>query len=239
MSPLTRASSKQIQMPCCDLDVDGVERESAMLTALFDPTEWPPLLSLMDSSNGNTTTSITTTVTTTTTTTNSNSAITSSGAEKRKQTESAIENWCKRPKIETDLTVSGEEVVKKKKGKKKDERRKLLKISVNKLRNIDDAETFLRRSVLIHNTVRRLQREMEQERSGDPWEDEEPYGVSENVLQITIGESKCDTRPQSQQTDCAGSQCATQYRTTQGNGHQGESVFDSVVYHSLLVSLES
>lgn len=227
MSPLTRASSKQTQMPCCDLDVDGVERESAMLTALFDPTEWPPLLSLMDNNSGNTTT-------------NSNSAITSSGgAEKRKQTENAIENWCKRPKIETDLTVSSDDVVKKKKGKKKDERRKLLKISVNKLRNIDDAETFLRRSVLIHNTVRRLQREMEQERSGDPWEDEEPYGVSENVLQITIGESKCDTRPQTPQTDCAGSQCATQYRTSQGNGHQGESVFDSVVYHSLLVSLES
>nr|ADY39532.1 hypothetical protein [Hottentotta judaicus] len=47
----------------------------------------------------------------------------------------------------------------------KDERRKVLKMSVNKLRRIDDPEAYLRRSVLINNTVRKLQMEIRQERN--------------------------------------------------------------------------
>ncbi|KAG8237920.1 hypothetical protein J437_LFUL017820 [Ladona fulva] len=46
----------------------------------------------------------------------------------------------------------------------KEERRKVLKISVAKLKRIDDPESSLRRSVLINNTVRRLQREARDEK---------------------------------------------------------------------------
>lgn len=48
--------------------------------------------------------------------------------------------------------------------KQKDERRKVLKISINKLRRIDDPEVFLRRSVLINNTMKRLQKEIKEEK---------------------------------------------------------------------------
>ncbi|XP_046384606.1 uncharacterized protein LOC124154745 [Ischnura elegans] len=47
----------------------------------------------------------------------------------------------------------------------KEERRKVLKISVAKLRRIEDPESSLRRSVLINNTVRRLQREAREDKS--------------------------------------------------------------------------
>lgn len=46
----------------------------------------------------------------------------------------------------------------------KEERRRMLKLSVNKLRRIEDPESALRRSVLINNTVRRLQREQREQR---------------------------------------------------------------------------
>ena len=46
----------------------------------------------------------------------------------------------------------------------KEERRKVLKMSVAKLRRIDDPEAALYRSVLINNTLRRLQREARQEK---------------------------------------------------------------------------
>lgn len=41
----------------------------------------------------------------------------------------------------------------------KDERRHLLRISMAKIRGVDDPETYLRRSVLINNTVKRLQKD--------------------------------------------------------------------------------
>lgn len=47
----------------------------------------------------------------------------------------------------------------------KEERRRMLKMSVNKLRRIEDPESSLRRSVLINNTVRRLQREQREARN--------------------------------------------------------------------------
>lgn len=46
----------------------------------------------------------------------------------------------------------------------KEERRKVLKISVNKLKKIEDPESSLRRSVLINNTMKRLQRETREEK---------------------------------------------------------------------------
>ena len=49
---------------------------------------------------------------------------------------------------------------------RRDERRKLYRISMNKLRDIDDSETFLRRSVLINNLARRMQKELRDEKLG-------------------------------------------------------------------------
>ncbi|XP_063229294.1 uncharacterized protein LOC134534729 [Bacillus rossius redtenbacheri] len=46
----------------------------------------------------------------------------------------------------------------------KEERRKVLKISINKLKKIEDMESSLRRSVLINNTIKRLQREAKEEK---------------------------------------------------------------------------
>lgn len=43
---------------------------------------------------------------------------------------------------------------------KKDERKKILKLSIRKIKEIDNADLCLRKSVLIQNTVKRLQREM-------------------------------------------------------------------------------
>lgn len=48
--------------------------------------------------------------------------------------------------------------------RQKEERRKVLKISVNKLRKIEDPENSLCRSVLINNTMKRLQRESKEEK---------------------------------------------------------------------------
>ncbi|XP_013785767.2 uncharacterized protein LOC106469800 [Limulus polyphemus] len=47
----------------------------------------------------------------------------------------------------------------------KDERRKVLKLSLNKLRRIKDPEIFLCRSVLINNTVKHLQKEIREEKN--------------------------------------------------------------------------
>ncbi|CAG9861333.1 unnamed protein product [Phyllotreta striolata] len=48
--------------------------------------------------------------------------------------------------------------------RQKEERRKVLKISINKLKKIEDPEASLRRSVLINNTMKRLQRETKEEK---------------------------------------------------------------------------
>ncbi|XP_057372066.1 uncharacterized protein LOC130692989 [Daphnia carinata] len=47
----------------------------------------------------------------------------------------------------------------------RDERKRVLKLSLAKLRRIDDAESCLRRSVLLNNTLRRLQREARDEKT--------------------------------------------------------------------------
>lgn len=47
---------------------------------------------------------------------------------------------------------------------RRDERRKLFRISLNKLREIDDSEAFLCRSVLISNFARRMQKELKDEK---------------------------------------------------------------------------
>lgn len=49
--------------------------------------------------------------------------------------------------------------------RQKEERRKVLKLSMHKLKRIEDPESSLRRSVLINNTVKRLQREAKEEKS--------------------------------------------------------------------------
>ncbi|XP_014665583.1 PREDICTED: putative uncharacterized protein DDB_G0271606 isoform X2 [Priapulus caudatus] len=46
----------------------------------------------------------------------------------------------------------------------REERKQVLKMSIGKLRQIDDPEVFLRRSVLIHNTMQKLQREVKEEK---------------------------------------------------------------------------
>lgn len=46
----------------------------------------------------------------------------------------------------------------------KEERRKVLKISISKLKKIEDPESSLRRSVLINNTMKKLQREAREEK---------------------------------------------------------------------------
>jgi len=48
--------------------------------------------------------------------------------------------------------------------KLKEERRKVLKISINKLKKIEDPESWLCRSVLINNTMRKLQKEARDEK---------------------------------------------------------------------------
>ncbi|KAI9561176.1 hypothetical protein GHT06_012132 [Daphnia sinensis] len=47
----------------------------------------------------------------------------------------------------------------------RDERKRVLKLSLAKLRRIDDAESCLRRSVLLNNTLRRLQRDARDEKT--------------------------------------------------------------------------
>lgn len=47
----------------------------------------------------------------------------------------------------------------------RDERKRVLKLSLAKLRRIDDAESCLRRSVLLNNTLRRLQRDARDEKN--------------------------------------------------------------------------
>ena len=41
----------------------------------------------------------------------------------------------------------------------------MLKVSVRKLKDIDDPEVFLRRSVLVNNTMKRLQTEIREEKA--------------------------------------------------------------------------
>ena len=49
--------------------------------------------------------------------------------------------------------------------KAKEERKRILKVSVRKLKDIDDPEVFLRRSVLVNNTMKRLQTEIREEKA--------------------------------------------------------------------------
>ena len=47
---------------------------------------------------------------------------------------------------------------------RRDEKRKLLRTSINKLREIENAEVCLHRAVLLHNTVRKLQKQLRDEK---------------------------------------------------------------------------
>ncbi len=47
---------------------------------------------------------------------------------------------------------------------RRDEKRKVLRMSIQKLRQIDDPEVFLRRSVLINNMTKRMQKELREEK---------------------------------------------------------------------------
>ncbi|XP_059087600.1 uncharacterized protein DDB_G0271670-like [Tigriopus californicus] len=62
------------------------------------------------------------------------------------------------------LSLPGTKIAFSSKVRSKDERKKVLKVSVRKLKDIDDPEVFLRRSVLINNTTRRLQTEIRAEK---------------------------------------------------------------------------
>lgn len=88
----------------------------------------------------------------------------------------------------------------------KDERRRVLKISMSKMKRIEDPELFLRRSVLVNNTVKKLQREIRDERQRP----------ADDFLADEVPPRRAP--------------CGQQYSA---------SVLDSVVYHSLLASLES
>ena len=48
---------------------------------------------------------------------------------------------------------------------RREERRRVLRLSVHKMRAVEDPEAFLRRSVLINNTMKRLQRELREEKA--------------------------------------------------------------------------
>ena len=52
---------------------------------------------------------------------------------------------------------------------KKEERKKILKISIKKLKKIENAELCLKRSLLIQNTVRRLQKELRLDKRTKSW----------------------------------------------------------------------
>ncbi|XP_064621311.1 uncharacterized protein LOC135484111 [Lineus longissimus] len=60
---------------------------------------------------------------------------------------------------------------------RREERRKILRISVQKLRAIDDPELFLRRSVLINNTMKRMQQEIREEKMRKEFYGFTPYGA--------------------------------------------------------------
>ncbi|XP_045178212.2 uncharacterized protein LOC123538303 [Mercenaria mercenaria] len=47
---------------------------------------------------------------------------------------------------------------------RKDERKKILKMSIKKLKQLDDPEVFLRRTVLVNNITKRLQKELRQDK---------------------------------------------------------------------------
>lgn len=47
---------------------------------------------------------------------------------------------------------------------KRDEKKKILKLSLKKLRKLDDPETFLRRAVLVNNTMKKIQSELREEK---------------------------------------------------------------------------
>lgn len=68
----------------------------------------------------------------------------------------------------------------------RDERKRVLKLSLAKLRRIDDAESCLRRSVLLNNTLRRLQRDARDEKSGG--------GQTNNHVISSAGENDCSSR---------------------------------------------
>ena len=61
---------------------------------------------------------------------------------------------------------------------RREEKRKVLRMSIQKLRQIDDPECLLHRSVLINNTMKRLQRELKEEkpRASHWWSHWEVYG---------------------------------------------------------------
>lgn len=50
---------------------------------------------------------------------------------------------------------------------KKEERRKILKMSIKKLKQLEDPETFLRRTVLVNNTRKRIQLELKEEKANN------------------------------------------------------------------------
>ncbi|XP_014259504.1 probable WRKY transcription factor protein 1 [Cimex lectularius] len=92
--------------------------------------------------------------------------------------------------------------------RQKEERRKVLKISINKLKKIEDPESSLRRSVLINNTMKRLQKEAREEKlqkqqsvgfrcfaSDFLKDDVEPLRSSEQLADITNLPAKKEDEP--------------------------------------------
>ena len=110
-----------------------------------------------NNNNSNTTTTCTTTTNSSSTTTNStssNNGLSSSSYCRRlgsasnnsRRSSATFQLWSPRLRL-------------------RDERKRVLKLSLAKLRRIDDAESCLRRSVLLNNTLRRLQRDARDEKT--------------------------------------------------------------------------
>ena len=108
-----------------------------------------------NNSNSNTTTTCTTTTNSSTTTnsTSSNGLSSSSycrrlgsASNNSRRSSATFQLWSPRLRL-------------------RDERKRVLKLSLAKLRRIDDAESCLRRSVLLNNTLRRLQRDARDEKT--------------------------------------------------------------------------
>ncbi|GLV37372.1 uncharacterized protein CBL_10661 [Carabus blaptoides fortunei] len=79
--------------------------------------------------------------------------------------------------------------------RQKEERRKVLKISVNKLRKIEDPEASLCRSVLINNTMKRLQKEAKDEKCAGQQQlqhQQQPV-VKQPILVNTVTDFAIDT----------------------------------------------
>ena len=70
---------------------------------------------------------------------------------------------------------------------KKEERRRILKMSLKKLKQLEDPEIFLRRTVLVNNTRKRIQHELKQEKATGKYE----YKSSKSSMSYGVLNNGC------------------------------------------------